>query len=124
MDLRELQQQVNAISGDQSWRAVLRTFGDCIAELHAAVSRVLEAYRQDSSFQGWQTLKSARGWVNDLHRHHRAPQGGLFTVGVEADANAVDPRENVFHTLPQVEHFSEWGQEVIQALHRPPSTRR
>ena len=31
----------------------------------------------------------------------------------------VGPRENVFHTLPQVEHFWEWGPEVIQRLTDP-----
>ena len=28
----------------------------------------------------------------------------------------VGPRENVFHTLPQVEHFWHWGPDVIRAL--------
>ena len=28
----------------------------------------------------------------------------------------VGPRENVFHTLPQVLHFWEWGQEVVEIL--------
>ena len=28
----------------------------------------------------------------------------------------VGPRENVFHTLPSVPHFSEWGPDVIKFL--------
>ena len=28
------------------------------------------------------TLKEARVWVDQHHRHHRAPQGGLFAIGV------------------------------------------
>ena len=27
------------------------------------------------------TLREARAWVNRHHRHHRAPQGGLFAIG-------------------------------------------
>jgi hypothetical protein len=30
------------------------------------------------------TLRAARAYVTEHHRHHRAPQGGLFAVGVEA----------------------------------------
>jgi hypothetical protein len=34
------------------------------------------------------TLKEARCFVGRLHRHHKAPQGGLFAIGVsEADAD-------------------------------------
>lgn len=29
------------------------------------------------------TLKEARAFVNAHHRHHRAPQGGLFAIGAE-----------------------------------------
>lgn len=35
------------------------------------------------------TLRAARAYVNANHRHHRAPQGGLFAVGVEADGQLV-----------------------------------
>lgn len=35
------------------------------------------------------TLRTARQYVNANHRHHRAPQGGLFAVGVEADGQLV-----------------------------------
>ena len=28
----------------------------------------------------------------------------------------VGPRENVFHTLPEVQHFAQWGPEVIAAI--------
>ena len=31
----------------------------------------------------------------------------------------VGPRENVFHTLPQVEHYWTWGPWVIEAIGRP-----
>ena len=31
------------------------------------------------------TLKEARRWVNRVHRHHKAPQGGLFAVGWAVD---------------------------------------
>lgn len=27
------------------------------------------------------TLREARAYVDDAHRHHRAPQGGLFAIG-------------------------------------------
>lgn len=29
------------------------------------------------------TLRAARAFVNEHHRHHKAPQGGLFAVGAE-----------------------------------------
>lgn len=29
------------------------------------------------------TLREARAFVSAVHRHHRAPQGGLFAVGVQ-----------------------------------------
>ena len=31
----------------------------------------------------------------------------------------VGPRENVFHTLPQVQQFNQWGPSVIKALEGP-----
>jgi hypothetical protein len=31
------------------------------------------------------TLREARAYVTEHHRHHPAPQGGLFAIGVEAD---------------------------------------
>ena len=37
----------------------------------------------------------------------------------------VGPRENVFHTLPEVQHFAQWGPEVIAAIGElAPSTDR
>lgn len=35
------------------------------------------------------TLRAARDYVNANHRHHRAPQGGLFAVGCEVEGNVV-----------------------------------
>jgi len=35
------------------------------------------------------TLRAAREYVNANHRHHRAPQGGLFAVGCEADGQMI-----------------------------------
>jgi hypothetical protein len=35
------------------------------------------------------TLRAAREYVNEHHRHHRAPQGGLFAVGCEVDGKMV-----------------------------------
>ena len=35
------------------------------------------------------TLKAARMWVDRVHRHHRAPQGGLFAVGVASGESIV-----------------------------------
>ena len=34
------------------------------------------------------TLREARAFVDEHHRHHRAPQGGLFAIGL-ADGDAV-----------------------------------
>jgi hypothetical protein len=35
------------------------------------------------------TLREARAFVTAHHRHHRAPQGGLFAIGAEADGAIV-----------------------------------
>lgn len=35
------------------------------------------------------TLRTAREYVTANHRHHRAPQGGLFAVGCEVDGELV-----------------------------------
>lgn len=35
------------------------------------------------------TLRAAREYVNTNHRHHKAPQGGLFAVGCELDGKVV-----------------------------------
>ena len=35
------------------------------------------------------TLTEARIWVDRVHRHHRAPQGGLFAIAVARDAEIV-----------------------------------
>jgi hypothetical protein len=35
------------------------------------------------------TLRAARAYVDEHHRHHRAPQGGLFAVGAEVNGRMV-----------------------------------
>lgn len=35
------------------------------------------------------TLRAAREYVNTYHRHHKAPQGGLFAVGAEVDGKMI-----------------------------------
>jgi hypothetical protein len=35
------------------------------------------------------TLRAAREYVNEHHRHHKAPQGGLFAVGCEVEGKMV-----------------------------------
>jgi hypothetical protein len=35
------------------------------------------------------TLRAAREYVTANHRHHRAPQGGLFAVGAELDGRLI-----------------------------------
>lgn len=35
------------------------------------------------------TLREARRYVADKHRHHRAPQGGLFAIGAAAEGAIV-----------------------------------
>jgi hypothetical protein len=35
------------------------------------------------------TLREARAYVNEHHRHHRAPQGGLFAIGAARDGEVV-----------------------------------
>lgn len=35
------------------------------------------------------TLREARAYVDDMHRHHRAPQGGLFAIGLNDGADII-----------------------------------
>lgn len=35
------------------------------------------------------TLTEARSWVDQHHRHHQAPQGGLFAIGASRGAEIV-----------------------------------
>ena len=35
------------------------------------------------------TLRAARAYVDEVHRHHRAPQGGLFAIGLRDDDRVV-----------------------------------
>jgi len=35
------------------------------------------------------TLKEARRFVDEHHRHHRAPQGGKFAIGLEEDGRII-----------------------------------
>ena len=35
------------------------------------------------------TLKSARAWVDLHHRHHKAPQGGLYAVGLAVGGDVI-----------------------------------
>ena len=35
------------------------------------------------------TLRDAFAYVNATHRHHRAPQGGLFAIGAQKDGSIV-----------------------------------
>lgn len=35
------------------------------------------------------SLRDARQMVNDIHRHHKAPQGGKFAIGLKADGDPV-----------------------------------
>ena len=35
------------------------------------------------------TLREARAYIDRVHRHHRAPQGGLFAIGAAQDGEIV-----------------------------------
>lgn len=35
------------------------------------------------------TLKEARVFINAYHRHHKAPQGGLFAIGLNDGCDVV-----------------------------------
>jgi hypothetical protein len=35
------------------------------------------------------TLRAARQYVDEHHRHHKAPQGGLFAVGASVDGRII-----------------------------------
>ena len=47
MDLKALQHEAHAIAKEHGWWDQERTFGDCTAEVHASLSRALEAYREN-----------------------------------------------------------------------------
>ena len=50
MNLAELQKEAHAIAQDQGWYDTESTFGNCIADVHAALSRALEAYQAQDIF--------------------------------------------------------------------------
>ncbi len=54
MNLADLQREAHAIAKSHGWWDTERTFGDCIADVHQALSKALEAYRRLGHFQhGW-----------------------------------------------------------------------
>ena len=46
MDLKALQKEAHAIAKEHGWWDQERSFGDCIADVHQALSKALEAYRE------------------------------------------------------------------------------
>ena len=56
--------------------------------LTSAIERAVAAVGPALSLQPV-TLTEANRWVDDVHRHHRAPQGGLFAIGVSAEQEVV-----------------------------------
>ena len=47
MDLKALQKEAHAIAKSKGWWDTEPTFGDCIADVHQALSKALEAYREE-----------------------------------------------------------------------------
>ena len=58
MNLRELQRDAHAIAKDHGWWDQERSFGDCSADVHQALSKALEAYRWGEL--AWQTVTLLR----------------------------------------------------------------
>lgn len=58
------------------------------------------------------TLREARAYVDRLHRHHRAPQGGLFAIGAAEGAEVVGV---VIVGMPVARHNADgWTAEVTR----------
>ena len=65
MNLAELQKEAHAIAKEHGWWDTERSFGDCIADLHRELSRVLETYREQG-LGSWYTAS--------------VPEGGHYTI--------------------------------------------
>ena len=72
MDIGSLQKEAHAIALSKGWWDQERTFGDYIAEVHAALSRALEAYRK-GGLNTWESFPDGKrfNWVPDAHDANR-----------------------------------------------------
>ncbi len=73
MNIRDLQREAHAIAKDHGWWDEERTFGDWIAEVHAALSRALDAYREHG-LKDWRSHTYSDGFV-DEHPQGEKPEG-------------------------------------------------
>ena len=73
MDLKQLQVEAHQIAREHGWYDTERSFGDCIAEVHAALSRALEAYREHG-LKDWRSHTYSDGFV-DEHPQGEKPEG-------------------------------------------------
>lgn len=61
------------------------------------------------------TLTEARAFVGRHHRHHRAPQGGLFAVAIAEGADAPEPCGVAIVGRPVARHMADgWTAEVTR----------
>ena len=58
MNLAELQREAHAIAKEHGWWDEERSFGDCIADAHQALSKALEAYREKHIWADWCQLQT------------------------------------------------------------------
>ncbi len=61
------------------------------------------------------TLREARAFVDRHHRHHRAPQGGLYAIGAHRGGGADELAGVVIVGRPVSRHLDDtWTAEVIR----------
>lgn len=61
------------------------------------------------------TLREARAFVDRHHRHHQAPQGGLFAVAIAEGEEAIEPCGVAIVGRPVSRHAADgWTAEVTR----------
>lgn len=76
------------------------------------------------ALQDFQDLELAEALIcfTEAPRSHQSRGGRHVEFGVALGqgkpVTVVGPLENIFHALPQVRQFTQWGPEVLQALAR------
>ena len=105
MNLADLQKEAHAIAKEHGWWDEERTFGDWIAEVHAALSRALDAYREHG-LKDWRSHTYSDGFV-DEHPQGEKPEGVASELA-DVVIRVADIAEHYGYSLDPDESIEDW----------------
>ncbi len=114
MNLAELQREAHAIAKDHGWWDEPRTFGDCIADVHEALSEARRAYREHGLEHGAAAVcdcfQSLGGHAADC------PAYGYFDFATQKPEGVASELADVVIRVADMAEWYEWKLPQRQLL--------